>query len=309
MKQPIINKLLTPYNFTNANGRKKDFIVIHYVGALGGAKENCQYSAGRYVGASAHLYVGFVGEIWMSVEIEDIAWHTGASTYKHPECRNANSIGIELCVRKRNTKNLGSTDQDWYFEDATVDAAVELTRYLMETYNIPASNVIRHYDVTGKICPNPYVYNTTSHTWDEFKRRIGEPTGNTQGTQNLYRVRKSWADVKSQIGAYASLDNAKKVCAAGYTVYDQNGRAVYEAGAALQQGTAQGAGVPFDVRVDITDLRIRTGAGIGYAFTGEYTGIGKFNITEVREGRGSVSGWGKLKSGAGWISLDYAKRV
>ena len=41
-----------------------------------------------------------------------------------------------------------------------------LTRYLMNKYGVPASHVIRHYDVTGKICPNPYVYNTSAHTWD-----------------------------------------------------------------------------------------------------------------------------------------------
>ena len=60
---------------------------------------------------------------------------------------------------------MGATDKDWYFEDATVEAAAELTRYLMNKYGVPVSHVIRHYDVTGKICPNPYVYNTSAHTW------------------------------------------------------------------------------------------------------------------------------------------------
>ena len=60
-----------------------------------------------------------------------------------------------MCVRKKNTKSMGATDKDWYFEDATVEAAAELTRYLMNKYGVPASHVIRHYDVTGKICPNP----------------------------------------------------------------------------------------------------------------------------------------------------------
>ena len=58
------------------------------------------------------------------------------------------------------------------FEDATVKAAIELTKYLMQKYGVPASHVIRHYDVTGKICPNPYVYNTTKHTWDAFKKPL-----------------------------------------------------------------------------------------------------------------------------------------
>lgn len=65
----------------------------------------------------------------------------------------------------------------------------------------------------------------------------------------------------------------------------------------------------FKVQIDIANLNIRTGAGIEYARTGHVTGVGVFTITEVKEGTGSTAGWGKLKSGAGWISLDYAKRV
>ena len=67
--------------------------------------------------------------------------------------------------------------------------------------------------------------------------------------------------------------------------------------------------VPFLVRVDVDDLNIRKGAGTNYARTGKYTGKGVFTITEVKSGKGSTAGWGKLKSGAGWISLDYAKKV
>ena len=69
------------------------------------------------------------------------------------------------------------------------------------------------------------------------------------------------------------------------------------------------AAVPFSVKVEINDLNIRTGAGTDYAKTGEKTGVGVFTIVEVKAGKGSNSGWGRLKSGAGWISLDYAKRV
>lgn len=63
------------------------------------------------------------------------------------------------------------------------------------------------------------------------------------------------------------------------------------------------------VHVSIPNLNIRTGPGIGYATTGDVTGIGTFTIVEIKEGRGSSSGWGRLKSGAGWISMDYTKRV
>lgn len=176
-----INKLLTPYNFTDKNdtGRIK-YIVIHYVGALGDAEANCKYYAGKYIGASAHYYVGFDGAVWQSVEDEDIAWHCGAKSYVHPDARNSNSIGIELCVRKGNTKKLGAEDKDWYFEEATVQAAAELTKALMTKYGIQADHVIRHYDITGKICPNPYVFNAGEDTWGRFKALLSSNTGEAQ---------------------------------------------------------------------------------------------------------------------------------
>lgn len=119
----------------------------------------------------------------------------------------------------------------------------------------------------------------------------------------LYRVRKSWADAKSQKGAYKILANAKK-CAdenAGYSVFDEKGNVVYAGAPAKFE--------PYMVRVKITDLNIRTGPGTDYAKTGKYTGVGTFTIVEEKSGKGSDAGWGRLKSGAGWIALDYGERV
>lgn len=69
------------------------------------------------------------------------------------------------------------------------------------------------------------------------------------------------------------------------------------------------AAVPFLVKVSISDLRIRSGPGTDTAATGKFTGIGVFTITEVKDGLGSAKGWGRLKSGAGWISLDYVTKL
>lgn len=205
MAAPKINKLLTKYNFTdkNSTGRIK-YIVIHYVGALGGAKANCEYYNSKYLGASAHYFVGFDGEIWQSVEDEDIAWHCGASSYKHAECRNSNSIGIEMCVRNKGSQ--ADTSKDWYFEDATVKEAIALTKYLMDKYDVPADHVIRHYDVTGKICPNPYVYNSTKHTWDEFKKAI---KGSTQAddTNSMTKITGKAVATAEQMQAYIKSKN------------------------------------------------------------------------------------------------------
>lgn len=69
------------------------------------------------------------------------------------------------------------------------------------------------------------------------------------------------------------------------------------------------AAVPFKVKVTIPDLRIRSGPGTNTAATGKFTGAGVFTITEVRDGPGSAKGWGRLKSGAGWIALDFSQKI
>lgn len=163
-----INKLISKYNYNSGSTSRIKWIVIHYVGATGGAEANCKYFAGGYRGASAHYFVGFDGEIWQSVEDKNIAWSVGAKSYKHATCRNSNSLSIEMCCKKKS----GTGEKGWYFKDATVNSTVELTKYLMKKYGIDADHVIRHYDVTGKICPGPYVYNNTEHTWTKFKSAI-----------------------------------------------------------------------------------------------------------------------------------------
>ncbi len=225
-----INKLISNYNFNVSKENRIKYIVIHYVGALGDAKANATYYASGNKNASAHYFVGHAGDIWQSVEDKNIAWHCGASIYKHSECRNANSIGIEMCVKKTNTNILNATDRDWYFEKATIASTIALVRELMNKYNIDTDHVVRHYDVTGKICPNPYVYD--EQAWIDFKNQLSksniiEDKVNTTNT-DYYRVRKTWEDVQSQIGAYRILDNAMKACKAGYTVFDNEGNAIYK---------------------------------------------------------------------------------
>ena len=125
----------------------------------------------------------------------------------------------------------------------------------------------------------------------------------TPAAVKWYRVRKNWSDAASQKGAYKVLANAKKCADAnpGYSVFDDAGKVVYAGKVAVK--------TPFLVRVDISDLNIRTGAGTNYSRTGQYTGKGIFTILEVKSGQGSDAGWGRLKSGAGWISLDYTTRI
>ncbi len=76
-----IHRMISSYNYTPGSTSRIKYIVIHYVGALGGAKANCEYYGGGNRGASAHYYVDFDGSVWQSVEDKNIAWHCGASSY------------------------------------------------------------------------------------------------------------------------------------------------------------------------------------------------------------------------------------
>ena len=167
-----IVKRISKFNHTKVSGKRNiKYIVIHYTGSLAGADNNAEYFCSADRGASAHYFVGHNGEIRQVVEDNNVAWHCGSKKgYKHPECRNNNSIGIEMCCKT--TGDPQRPDNNWYFEDATVDSTIQLVSFLMALYEIPVENVIRHYDVTGKVCPAPYVYNNKNHTWDEFKKRL-----------------------------------------------------------------------------------------------------------------------------------------
>lgn len=179
-----IIQMISKFNFyAGTISRLNDgYIVIHYCGDTGSAKAQCQYFAGGNRGASAHYFVDHNGDVYQSVEDKNSAWHCGANTYKHPKCRNTNSIGIELCCRTTGDKT--KADANWYFEDATVQAAIELTKELMKKYNIPADHVIRHYDVTGKTCPAPYVFNSGKHTWAQFQAAIQTNSTTSSKVQN-----------------------------------------------------------------------------------------------------------------------------
>lgn len=163
MEKLKITNHLTTRNFTKGRTQPIQYIVIHYTASTGDAPAQCKYFANNYVGASAHYFVGHNGDIYRSVKDEDTAWHCGAKSYVHPSCRNSNSIGIELCCKKDSTG-------EWYFHNSTVTESVRLVVYLMKKYNISLDRVIRHYDVTGKICPRPFVIDSLE--WDMYKALI-----------------------------------------------------------------------------------------------------------------------------------------
>ena len=140
-----------PSNYRAGRTQPVRYIVMHYTANNGDtARNNCDYY--HRVGglqASAHYFVDEHGAM-QSVRECDTAWHCGARAYWHPECRNANSIGIEMCSRKR-------ADGSYYILPETVANAAALAREIMQRYGIDTEHVLRHYDVTGKRCPMPWV--------------------------------------------------------------------------------------------------------------------------------------------------------
>ena len=171
----MVNIKVKTANRSNYGGKRSTadikYIVIHYTANDGDTDEgNGNYFANNIVGDSAHYFVDD-DSITRSVPDDYIAWAVGGSKYKYTKggtfygkCTNANSISIEFCDTKKN----GVYD----FTEATMKNAADLVKLLMEKYTVPVERVIRHYDVTGKVCPKPFV--DDEKAWKEFKERLTE---------------------------------------------------------------------------------------------------------------------------------------
>ena len=151
---------------------KIKYLVIHYTGNDGDTDENNgKYFAGSVVKSSAHYFVDD-DSITQSVPDNYIAWHCGGDKYascaetgggkRNGQCKNGNSLSIEICDDVRNGKIYPSAK--------TIENALELAALLMAKYNISKNNVIRHFDVTGKLCPAYWVDNAKwkAEFWDKL---------------------------------------------------------------------------------------------------------------------------------------------
>ena len=151
-----INKKISAYNHFNSNNIK--YIVLHDVGAKSTAKNNVDYFAGGDRGASAHYFVDDTS-IWQSVEDKHGAWHCGDGYGKYG-ITNQNSIGIEMCLPSGTVTT--ETEQN----------TLELVKYLMAKYNVPADRVVRHYDASRKNCPAQFNKDGKWTRWNAFKAKL-----------------------------------------------------------------------------------------------------------------------------------------
>lgn len=222
------------------------YIVIHYTSNDGDTDtNNGKYFRDYVVKASAHYFVDS-DSITQSVKDNVVAYSVGGNKYAscaqtgggkyYNQCYNSNSISIELCDDVKN----GVV----YPTDKTIENALELTRHLMKKYNVPKSRVIRHFDVTGKLCP-----------------------------------------------AYWSGTDAK------------NKLWLTEFWNKLDDGATVTQSKSYLVKITASTLNVRAGAGTSYKVN---TTVKKGQIYTIVEEK---DGWGKLKSGAGWIKLSYTTKV
>lgn len=162
---------------------KIQWIVIHYTGtptANGNAGKFAKKAQVRKQAISTHYFVGDDG-IFQIVEDSNAAWHVGGykKENKLPTC-NATAIGVDLVEHKKNTKSGSVKDCDWYFTEKVLVQGASLVAELMRKYNIPLDHVVRHFDVTWKVCPRPFVgddinlVNGESHNfaWRMFLARV-----------------------------------------------------------------------------------------------------------------------------------------
>lgn len=179
--------------------RNIKFLAIHYTAGASsapGKAESMKDSWERERRASADFGVDDANMVQFNPDLKNYhCWGVGDA--KKPagggaqlfgKAINRNTISIEMCSNLTKGYNHNVVNHEgWYFTEATLDNAVKLAKILMKKYNIPIERVVRHYDISGKICPgvvgwNNYVlFDNTgkrigkkndSEKWEAFKERL-----------------------------------------------------------------------------------------------------------------------------------------
>lgn len=163
-------------NYTAGRTKKIDRIVLHYTAGDGDtAENNGKYFQSPGRNASAHYFVD-EDSVVQSVPEKDTAWHAGAWDM------NCRSIGVEMCSKK-------DAQGTYYIPAKTINNAQFLVKTLMQKHGIDLPNVIRHYDVTKKLCPAPMVDQTA---WQQFKNGLTEQNQNSPDKPAASWAKDAW---------------------------------------------------------------------------------------------------------------------
>lgn len=193
----VIYKPLTAH-VTKSAGRKPLYLAIHYTAGASSAAGRAQgvYNTFMSRSASADFAVDDRDMVQFNPDISNYyCWAVGDK--KNPyssggslngKATNKNTISIEICSNlKSGTSGSAANHAGWTLSDAALDNAAKLAKIIMKKYNIPLERVVRHYDITGKMCPgvigwnDETIYNTDgsktkeksdSRKWEEFKKRL-----------------------------------------------------------------------------------------------------------------------------------------
>lgn len=188
-------------HITKKVGRKIDYIAVHYT--AGASSKAGSAKAVRNVfnkkesrGASADFAIDDATIVQTNPDLRNYyCWSVGDTKNKYSSggrlykiATNKNTVSIEICSNLAKGANKDAANHaGWTFTAAALDNARKLIRYLMKKYNVPKANVVRHYDVSGKLCPGVIGWNdeaiyttegkrtnekSNSDKWQEFWRSI-----------------------------------------------------------------------------------------------------------------------------------------
>lgn len=210
-------------------------------------------------------------------------WGCGTRYENGPSC-NDGWVQFEICedflieIRKNVWVHKKDTPGDKEYAQLVWDEAVKFTAYICTLYGLDPKGTVKKKDVNGKMVDVPVI--TCHH--DAWKLGFGSGHGDINHWFPII-LGKDMSDAREEVAKIMG-DDPKPV-------------------PPTPKPTPTPV-PPFKVRIKYTDLNIRKGPGTNYDRV-RFIEPGAYTIVEVSDGKGSKTGWGKLKSGIGWISLDY----
>ena len=247
----------------------------------------------------AHAFIDAnTGVVYQTLPFNHRGRHCGRNA-ETGKTGNDTYLGIEMCeppqvkYNRDGTLNIG----DWVKNpkviecvERTYKSAVELFAHLCTELRIdPKTGIVSHREAYEKGFANNK--KDPEHLWAV----LGLPY-----TMDGFR-----SDVVAKMSNEISLAVEDKISIKNEDMIDKQ-IAVEESKTKDIRSTEEKT-VLIQVQIEVENLRVRSGPGTEYEPTGKYTGAGVFTIEEIQNGTGSKTGWGRLKSGIGWICLDYTK--
>ena len=161
-------------NYYTYSSRVVKFIVIHYTGnKKDTAKNNATFFHNGARKSSANYFMD-EAECYQSVALNNAAWAVGGtSVYKHADCRNKNSISIEMCCSGNSIVSEKTINNTAYL-------CAELCKYIGITADTVDTFVLRHYDVWDKQCPSQWATENNAG-WIAFKEKVKAILQNEEG--------------------------------------------------------------------------------------------------------------------------------